>query len=251
MIPKKYVLGDFTKYGTSKLARQFAAIADMDLYDFTEKMYLDEKNEARQCHMLLVGHFSFKSGGPPVWAEATGQRICYYSGTRFLVTPLIHDVQSSKVYYDPPFSRIGGALDYSNVRPGMSPERKLERAVVEATINFIFLQSGRLEQVQDLMNPDILSNFRQACRNFSLQQRPSSSTDTTFYEPTLTHGASTPSSSRRIHSMLPPPPAEPNGQLAVRDKNSGALVLRKRHFADLEDGSSDDLLRGKYPIRLA
>jgi hypothetical protein len=51
--------------------------------------------------------------------------------------------------------------------------------------------------------------------------------------------------------MLPPPPAEPNGQLAVRDKNSGALVLRKRHFADLEDGSSDDLLRGKYPIRLA
>ena len=91
-----------TEYGAGKLANQFAAIADMDIYTFAEKVYLDEKPKTiRRCHMLLVSHHTFKSGGPPVWAEATGERVRDYSGMGVQVTPLIYDVCSSKVYHDP------------------------------------------------------------------------------------------------------------------------------------------------------
>jgi len=41
LLKKKYVLGDFTKYSAGKLANQFAAISDMDIYTFAEKVYLD------------------------------------------------------------------------------------------------------------------------------------------------------------------------------------------------------------------
>lgn len=52
--------------------------------------------------MVLVGHYSYKSGGPPVRAQATGDGIRYHKGTGFRVEPLILDTHSGKVYYDPP-----------------------------------------------------------------------------------------------------------------------------------------------------
>jgi len=195
--------------------------------------------------MLLVGHDTFKSGGPPVWAEATGERVRYYSGTGVQVTPLIHDVRSSKVYYDPPFSYIGGALDYKNTRPGMSSERKLERAVTEAAINFIFLKTGRLEQVMDSVNPDILSSFRQACRNFSLHQRSRDNADNTEFDQRSENGSATLVPSRGLHPIVLPSSTERNVQLAVRDRNPAPLVLCKRQFAELNDDLTDDLPRSK------
>ncbi|CAN9192930.1 unnamed protein product [Alternaria sp. RS040] len=134
----------------------------MESYEFAEKLYVDDKHRAHRCHMLLVGHYSRKSGGPPVWARATGERVCYYLGAGTQVNPLVQDIHSSKVYYDPPFSIIGGSQDYSNARPGMNPERKLERAVVESAINLIFLASGRLEKVFDVVNPDLLALIKRA-----------------------------------------------------------------------------------------
>ncbi|KAH6882854.1 hypothetical protein BKA58DRAFT_464762 [Alternaria rosae] len=243
LLRKKYILGDFTKYGVGKLGLQFAAVADMDHYEFAEKVYLDERKNTHRCHMVRVGHYSFKSGGPPVWAEATGERIRYYSGAGVQVTPLVHNVHSSKVYYDPPFSHIGGGLDYSSVKPGMSSERRLERAIVEAVVNFSFLKSGRLEQVSDMVNLDILSSFRQACRNFGLYQRSRDNADNADYHRSLGNGPSTPVSSRRLCPFVAPPSTERNGQLAVCDGNLGSLVLRKRQFAGLNDDLTGDLQR--------
>lgn len=48
----------------------------------------------------------------------------------------------------------------------MTSERLFERTVVEAAINFVFLSTGRLENVLDLVNPDLLGNFKTACKNY-------------------------------------------------------------------------------------
>jgi hypothetical protein len=74
--------------------------------------------------MLLVGHYWRKSGGPPVWAHATGTYVRYCSGDGTQVTPLIQDIHTSKVYNDPPFSYMMGTRDFGE---GMTPERKAER----------------------------------------------------------------------------------------------------------------------------
>lgn len=49
----------------------------------------------------------------------------------------------------------------------MSPERRVERDIVEAAIHFLFLLTSRLEQTFNLSNPDLLANFKLACRNYA------------------------------------------------------------------------------------
>ncbi|KAI4623037.1 uncharacterized protein J4E87_006130 [Alternaria ethzedia] len=247
LLKKRYILGDFNKYATGRLATHFAAISDMALYEFSEKLYLDEKNNARRCHMLLVGHYSRKSGGPPVWAHATGERICYYSGSGTQVTPLVQDIHSSKVYYDPPFSYIGGSQDYGSLKPGMNPERKLERAVVDSAINFIFLLSGRLEQVSDLMNPDILSHFRLACTNLVRHRKPCVG-DASYKQGSDTAVFGAPASGQ-LHSHEPIAPAESNLSLARLSMDTASPSPGKRQFVDLSDDLTDGLPTSKYIIR--
>jgi hypothetical protein len=233
MVRKKYVLGDYAKYSTGRLAAPFASISNMESYEFAEKLYVDDKHRAHRCHMLLVGHYSRKSGGPPVWARATGERVCYYSGAGTQVNPLVQDIHSSKVYYGPPFSIIGGSQDYSNARPGMNPERKLERAVVESAINLIFLASGRLEKVFDVVNPDLLGHFKLACANLNRHRKPLHTTGDA-----LILGASV--IPRRGDSTLS---LEPHGQL--HSKDLVPIDSRKRRFVDSRDLTNDSS-QGNY-----
>jgi len=246
MPKKKYILGDFTKYATGRLATHFTAISDMALYKFSEKLYLDEKHNTHRHHMLLVGHYSRKAGGPPVWACATGEKICYYSGPGKQVTPLTQDIHSSKVYYDPPFSYIGGSHDYSSQKPGMNPERKLERAVVDSAINFIFLLSGRLEQVFDLVNPDILGHFRLACTNLVRHYEPHAGNAS--HEQASESTVSASPTDGRLHSHGPIAFAEPTLQLAHHSKSTASPSLGKRQFVDLSDDRTGDLQCGEYSI---
>jgi hypothetical protein len=245
---KKYILGDFTKYATGKLAAQFAAISNMTLYEFSEKVYLSEKIRAHRCHMLLVGHYSRKSGGPPVWAHATGEKICYYSGAGTQVTPLVQDIHSSKVYYDSPFSYIGGSQDYSSLKPGMNPERKRERATVDSAINFIFLMSGRLEEVCDLVNPDILGSFRLACVNLVRYQKPSHTTGDSLCEQDAEDEASASATSRRLHYIQPIASGDTDFQSAHHSKSPVSIDSRKRQFVDLSDDPTNYLPRRKHDI---
>ncbi|KAI4952305.1 hypothetical protein J4E91_003767 [Alternaria rosae] len=168
---KKYNLDDFVQYATGKLAEQYAAIADLSMYKFADKTYLDENNTPCGRHMLLVGHYWRRSGGPPVWAHTTGTHIRYYSGEGIQVNPLIQDIHSSKVYYETPFNAMSGVHDSSNTKPRMTIERKLERALVESVINFIFLKKGQLIRALDLESPDMLGSFRLACINFAQHQK--------------------------------------------------------------------------------
>ncbi|KAL1798579.1 hypothetical protein ACET3X_002616 [Alternaria dauci] len=236
---KKYVLGDFTKYSTGKLEKELAAISSMEPYEFSEKLYMDDRNRARRCHMLLVGHYSRKSGGPPVWARATGESICYYSGSGIQVFPLVQDIHSSKIYYDPPFSIIGGSQDYSSLRPGMNSERKLERAVVDSTINFIFLVSGRLEKVFDLSNPDVLGSFRLACANMVRHGKPLHTPGHVLHEKVPEGEAITSAANGRLHSDGHIAPFEPSGRTAHQNKNPVSKGLRKRQHSDLSDEAID------------
>jgi len=233
IVRKKYVLGDYAKCSTGRLAAPFASVSNMESYKFAEKLYVDDKHRAHRCHMLLVGHYSRKSGGPPVWARATGERVCYYSGAGTQVNPLVQDIHSSKVYYDPPFSIIGGSQDYSNARPGMNPERKLERAVVESAINLIFLASGRLEKVFDVVNPDLLGHFKLACANLNRHRKPLHTTGDA-----LILGASV--IPRRGDSTLS---LEPHGQL--HSKDLVPIDSRKRRFVDSRDLTNDSS-QGNY-----
>ncbi|ENI10319.1 hypothetical protein COCC4DRAFT_46109 [Bipolaris maydis ATCC 48331] len=167
---KQYVLGDFVKYATGIFAAHFVAISDMGLYEFAEKQYIDKNLQCNTRHMVLTGHYHRKSSGPPVWAESTGEEIRYYKGTGCRVEPLIPDIQSGKVYYDPPFSYIGGTISNGDAGRGMTQERKFQRAVVESAIHFIFLATGRLNQTLDITNPDLLGHFKVALVNL-LQNR--------------------------------------------------------------------------------
>lgn len=247
-VRKKYVLGDFTKYGTGKLVTKFATISNMALYEFSEKLYLDGKNRAHQCHMLLVGHYSRKSGGPQVWAYATGENICYYSGAGTQVTPLVQDIHSSKVYYDPPFSYIGGSLDYNCLKSGMNPERKLERTIVDSAINFMFFMSGRLEQVLDLVNPDILDNFRQACANLVRHQKPLHVTGHALNVQYSEGEASVSGANGHLHPNNRIAAIEPSARLAHYNKDPASANLRKRQIVDISDDPTSDHSRRKYSV---
>jgi hypothetical protein len=210
-----------------------------------EKSYLDGNNNIRRCHMLLVGHYGRKSGGPPVWAHATGTYIRYYSGAGIQVTPLIQDIHSSRVYYDPPFSFMGGAPEFSNLRPRMTPERKLERAMVESVVNFIFLKSGRLVQALDLDNPDMLGNFKRACKNFARHRRTNGTANRALHEQLFkinADNAAVQQQGQRLAAI------EGDLGLAYRDRNPTAVVPAKRSIADLAEDASNILPQGEQNI---
>ncbi|KAH6614291.1 hypothetical protein C7974DRAFT_272392, partial [Boeremia exigua] len=165
---KQYVLGDFVRFAEGRFPSDYKAIADLNAYKFKRKIFIDANGRAQRAEMLLVGHYARRSGGPSVWALATGYCVRYYRGETTKVAPLTQDIHTSKIYYDPPLKYMGGYKASSDPRPnGMSPARRVERDVVEAAIHFLFLLSNRLETTFNLPNPKLLSNFRTACRNYA------------------------------------------------------------------------------------
>ena len=46
IVRKKYVLGDYAKCSTGRLAAPFASISNMESYEFAEKLYVDDKHRA-------------------------------------------------------------------------------------------------------------------------------------------------------------------------------------------------------------
>ncbi|KAI4669401.1 uncharacterized protein J4E79_001444 [Alternaria viburni] len=238
---KKYSLGDFVQYATGKHEDQYAAVADLSIYKFADKAYLDENNTPCRQHMLLVGHYWRKSGGRPAWAHATGTHIRYYSGEGIQVNPLIQDIQSSKVYYGTPFDAMSGVHDSSNTKPRMTTERKLERALVESVINFIFLKKGHLVRALDLESPDMLGSFRLACRNFAQYQKMPR-TDTRSLDEELldiqAENAAVQEQAQFIQGY-----SGGNG-LAFRSGPSALTLPAKRSFVDMTDSASDDASQG-------
>lgn len=244
---KKYNLDDFVQYATGKLAEQYAAIADLSMYKFADKTYLDENNTPCGRHMLLVGHYWRKSGGPPVWAHATGTHIRYCSGEGIQVNPLIQDIHSSKVYYGTPFNAMSGVHDSSNTKPRMTIERKLERALVESVINFIFLKKGQLIRALDLESPDMLRSFRLAYINFAQHQKMPR-TDTRSLDEELldiqAENAAVQEQAQFIGGY-----GGGNG-LAFRSGSSAFTMPAKRSFVDLTDSASDDASQGAWTTHL-
>ncbi|KAI4939872.1 uncharacterized protein J4E92_001158 [Alternaria infectoria] len=238
---KKYSLGDFVQYARGKHEDQYAAVADLSIYKFADKAYLDENNTPCRRHMLLVGHYWRKSGGRPAWAHATGTHIRYYSGEGIQVNPLIQDIQSSKVYYGTPFNAMSGIHDSSNTKPRMTVERKFERALVESVINFIFLKKGQLVWALDLESPDMLGSFRLACRNFAQYQKMPR-TDTRSLDEELldiqAENAAVQEQAQFIQGY-----SGGNG-LAFRSGSSALTLPAKRSFVDLTDSASDDASQG-------
>jgi hypothetical protein len=190
--------------------------------------------------MLLVGHYWRKSGGPPVWAHATGTYVRYYSGEGTQVTPLIQDIHSSKVYYDPPFIYMMDTRDFGE---GMTPERKAERAVVESVINFVFLSTGRLVRTLDLENPDMLGNFRLACKNFYQHRVTNATADRALNEQLLeikAENEAVQELGERFEAI--------GGDAGFEHgrRNLDMVIPAKRTFVDLSDDGSDTLTQGEY-----
>jgi hypothetical protein len=234
---RKYNIGDFIQYATGKLAAEYAAIADLDTYKFSEKFYLDERNKPCRRLMLLVGHYWTRSSGPPVWAHATGTQIRYYSGEGVQVNPLILDNYGFRVYYDNPFNAMSGVHNSSNSKSRMIPERKLERALVESVINFIFLAKGQLVHALDLESPDMLGSFRLACRNFAQHRKKPKIAGESLDKQLLDIEAENATIQEQAQY------AGHNGgsdELVLQDKEPTSTVPAKRSFADLADSTSDD-----------
>ncbi|CAN9193083.1 unnamed protein product [Alternaria alternata] len=233
---RKYTLTDFIQYATGKLAAEYAAIADLDTYKFSDKSYLDERNKPCRRLMLLVGHYWRKNGGPPVWAHATGTQIRYYSGEGVQVNPLILDNYGFRVYYDDPFNAMSGIHNSSNSKSRMIPERRLERALVESVINFIFLAKGQLVHALDLESPDMLGSFRLACRNFAQHRKMPKILGGSLDEQLLEIEAENATIQEQIQY------AGQNGRndgLGLWDKEPTSTVPAKRSLTDLADSTSD------------
>jgi hypothetical protein len=130
----------------------------------------------------------------------------------------------------------------------MNPERKLERAIVDSAINFIFLMSGRLEQVLDLVNPDILGNFRQACANLVRHQKPLHVTGHALYDQYSEGEASVSGADGHLHPNDRIAAIEPSVQLAHYNKNPASANLRKRQIVDISDDPTSDHSRRKYSV---
>lgn len=109
MLPRKqYVLSDFTRFAQEKFPADYHAVIDTNKYRFEDKVFDDANGRAQRVQMLLVGHYARRSGGPSVWALATGTCVRYYHGDATKVGPLTQDIHTSKIYYDPPFKCMGG-----------------------------------------------------------------------------------------------------------------------------------------------
>jgi hypothetical protein len=171
MNPKKrYVLQDFVQHAQKRFPREFAGVVDSSGYDFTRRTFLDANNAVREVVVLLVGHYHKRHGGPSVWARATGSSIQYFQGSPSDdAGTLIPEDQKTRVYYDAPYSNMAGSQDGK----GMTVGRRAGQIVVETFINFLFLWTGYIKEVNNSERSDLLTNFEYACTKMqSVQNWP-------------------------------------------------------------------------------
>jgi hypothetical protein len=165
MKPKDiYVLSDFTEHANKSSPDGFAAFKSLGDLRFSTQTYIDENQAAHQVDMLLVGHYWSKRGGPVTWACATGTTVHYFYGNPFeTMCKPVPEYRRSRIYFDSSFSTVAAPQYTGN---GSSVWRETRTAgfhISEAVINYVFLSTGRLEQVQNCENVDMLSNFEYAC----------------------------------------------------------------------------------------
>jgi hypothetical protein len=171
MNPKKrYVLQDFVQHAQKRFPREFAGVVDSSGYDFTRRTFLDANNAVREVVVLLVGHYHKRQGGPSVWARATGSSIQYFHGSPSDDAGiLIPEDQKTRVYYDAPYSNMAGSQDGK----GMTVGRRAGQIVVETFIDFLFLWTGYIKEVNNSERSDLLTNFEYACTKMqSVQNWP-------------------------------------------------------------------------------
>jgi hypothetical protein len=161
MNPKKrYIVQDFVQHAHKRFPREFASVADPSRYKFNRKTFLDANNAIHEVVVLLVGQYHKRRGGPSVWARATGSSIQYFQGPKTEeACTLITEDQHTRIYYDGLYSTMAGPQDGK----GMTVGRRAGQIVVETFINFLFLWTGYLKEVNNVEKSDMLTNFEYAC----------------------------------------------------------------------------------------
>lgn len=152
--------------GQSKFRREYSIVAATELYIADYKTYYDENGRLQRHKMLLVGHFHYREGGPPVWARSNGRVVTYFYGRERLLQGLRED-QRSRVYYDEPFSFVAGPQDAD----GMTASRQLGMALVETVVHFVFLNNGYMEMLLNPSSKDMLRLFEIACLSIEPNRR--------------------------------------------------------------------------------
>ena len=165
MKPKDiYVLSDFTEHADKSSPDGLAAFKTLSDLQFSTKTYVDEHQAPHQVDMLLVGHYWYRCGGTVTWACATGTAVHYFYGSRFetVCTP-VPEYRRSRIYFDPPFSTAAATQQTRSGNTGWLESRIVGFHISEAVINYLFLHTSRLKQVENRENVDMLGNFEYAC----------------------------------------------------------------------------------------
>jgi hypothetical protein len=114
---------------------------------------------------------------------------------------------------------------------------------VESVINFVFLTTGRLIRTLDLENPDMLGNFKIACRNFYRHRMTNVTVDHTLHEQLREikeENEAVQEEGVRLRSI------RNSAGLAYHNISPEPVVPAKRSFVDLSNDDSEVLLQGMY-----
>jgi hypothetical protein len=165
----QYKLEYFTRFAKENFPTEYASIADVNLYEFERKTYLDTNKRPHHVDMLRVARYHKKANGPRVWAVATNSSIMYYWGNltdRVLTT--VSDENRNRIYYDGRFGEISGVQDTGQ---GETFIRKQGRFAIETVINFVFMLTDRLDYVVNTQGTDMLHNLHCAYNNLAQSMR--------------------------------------------------------------------------------
>lgn len=145
----------------------------MTTFRFETKTYLDENSAARDVDAVLVGRYYQRHAGLAVWACATRNKVHYlYGDPPERACKPVPEHFLCRIYYIAPFNAIAGSQEGN----GRSAGRKAGRYIVEAVINYLFLNTSRLKRVSNCDNTDTLTNFQNAC-TFIAQTKHASDVD--------------------------------------------------------------------------
>lgn len=121
--------------------------------------------------MLLVAHYYFRGGGPPVWDFSNGIHIHYYSSEHDEnLVQRLDNKSLSRIYYEEPFSFMAGSQDSR----GMTLDRKLGQALDDTVIHFLFFKYCDNPNYVHSPNGDdasLLNYFEMAGKNFEPNRR--------------------------------------------------------------------------------
>lgn len=163
---RRYTLDGFIKTGQKKFTEEFGHMNNQNLFHFESKTYIDEKQQAFEGTLLLVGRWYYsttKAAGPMTWALSTSHGISYYCGSPGQI--LVPALQRARIYHDAPFDLMFKSDGLSVSQNAYERNHQVKEAIIEAAINFAFLLTGRISHFDNIAGTDVLGNFQFACVN--------------------------------------------------------------------------------------